>query len=92
MREIVHRLHCNEYGSVGLTNQRLVRFSPLLGNSSTKPLGAHNLSTQMGNENGLIINHTYDEPTELAIDMFPQLGTSLLRGVTTYEILMSCML
>ena len=45
----------------------------------------------MGNENGLIINH-YDEPTELVIDIFPQLGTSLLRGVTTYENLRSCML
>lgn len=91
VREIVLRLHCNEYGSVALTNQRLVRFSPLHGKSSTKPLGAHNRSTQMGNENGLIINH-YDEPTELVIDIFPQLGTSLLRGVTTYETLRSCML
>ena len=74
-----------------MTNQRLVRFSSLLGKSSTEPLGTHNRSTPMGNGNGLIINH-YDEPTELVIDIFPQLGTSLLRGVTTYEILRSCML
>jgi hypothetical protein len=38
-----------------MTNQRLVRFSPLLGKSSSKPLGAHNPSIQIGIENGLIM-------------------------------------
>ena len=55
MREIVHRLHRNDYGFVAITNERLVGCGPLLGKSSSKPLGAHNRPTQGGNEDGLII-------------------------------------
>ena len=55
MREKVHRLHSNEYGSVAITSERLVGFGPLLGQFSAKPLGAHERITQVSNEDGLII-------------------------------------
>ena len=57
MREIVHRLHRNDSGFVAITNERLVGCGPLLGKSS-KPLGVHNPSIQIGNENGLIMTTT----------------------------------
>ena len=55
MREKVHRLHSNDYGSVAVTNERLVGFGPLLGEFASKPLGVHERITQVGNENGIII-------------------------------------
>ena len=90
MREIVHRLHRNDYGFVAITNEKLVGCGPLLGKSSSKPLGVHNPSIQMGNESGLIMIRRADGRASLAF--LSQLGSSLLRGVTTYENLRSCML
>ena len=55
MREIVHRLHRHDYGFVAIANERLVGCGPLLGKSSSKPLGVHNPSIQIGNENGPIM-------------------------------------
>jgi len=40
---------------VAITNERLVGCGPLLGKSSSKPLGIHNPCIQIGNENGLIM-------------------------------------
>jgi hypothetical protein len=58
VREIVHRLHRNDSGFVAITNERLVGCGPLLGKSSSKPLGVYNPSIQIGNENGLIMTTT----------------------------------
>jgi hypothetical protein len=55
VREIVHRLHRNDFGFVAITNERLVGCGPLLGKSSSDPLGVHSPSIQTGNENGLIM-------------------------------------
>ena len=44
VREKVHRLHNNDYGSVAITNERLVGFGPLLGSFSSKPLGVTSAS------------------------------------------------
>ena len=55
MREIVHRLHRNDYGFVAITNERLVGCGPLLGKFSSKPFGVHSRITQVGNGDGLII-------------------------------------
>ncbi len=90
MREIVHRQHRNDYGFVAITNERLVGCGPLLVKSSSKPLSAHNPSIQMGNVSGLIMIRQADGRASLVF--LSQLGTSLLRGVTTYKNFRSCML
>jgi hypothetical protein len=55
VREKVHWLHRNDYGSVALSKERVVGFCPLLGEFSSKPFGVHGRITQVGNEGVLII-------------------------------------
>jgi hypothetical protein len=55
VRETVKVTHTTDYGAVFVTNERLVGFTSLLGDFSSKALGIHEDITRLDNEKGLII-------------------------------------
>jgi hypothetical protein len=55
VRESVKMTRTTDYGAVFVTNERLVGFTSLLGDFSSKALGIHEHVTRLDNENGLIL-------------------------------------